>query len=541
MYKLLIAEDESEMRRLLVKYISREETDFELVGSAENGKEALNMVHEFSPDIVITDISMPIMDGLAFLQETAKQNISLKTIIISGYDEFEYAKQAIALGVSEYLLKPFDPQELKKVLRKIKSELDSQKILLDNMQLLKEKIDTHEMVMKEQVLRAVLLGKDITRPPEKQILDISADFYCVSLIKLPFYNYKENWKVSEQENIDELIMLLSGGCIPEEIQIQGVSLKENGIILILTGNAKQKQHFFMRIRDGLSHFKKSMEKYYDVQLICIIGQVYESWTDIRKSYEETLKEWKGLAKNEQQMIVCGEKIPAKTPGTVVDSSKKIRGLKEQILLSARIGQEAEAQKYLEELIQIYASISPGKTDYVAISAEELVYAIFNEIEQSGCRLDEKVTNEQLYNEMKKQLNDASLLEIRELLYQCFRWYQELLLKNKEKSQTKVMVEGIKELIEANLGLEELTLEWIAQKVHFSAIYVRQIFKQETGEPIMEYVISKRMEKAAKMLKKSDVKIQDVANECGYSNQRYFASSFKKYYGCTPTDFKDMME
>ena len=106
---------------------------------------------------------------------------------------------------------------------------------------------------------------------------------------------------------------------------------------------------------------------------------------------------------------------------------------------------------------------------------------------------------------------------------------------------KLLAENVKVLIENHLDFEELTLEWIAEQLHFSPTYIRQLFRQETGEKVAEYIIRKRMEKAAKLLLKTDMKILDVAYSCGYSNQRYFASSFKKYYECTPTDFKKMME
>ena len=104
----------------------------------------------------------------------------------------------------------------------------------------------------------------------------------------------------------------------------------------------------------------------------------------------------------------------------------------------------------------------------------------------------------------------------------------------------MIVEHIKSVIEYNLEKEDLTLEWIAEQMHFSSTYIRQLFKQKTGERVMEYVIRKRMEKAAELLLKTDLKIQEIAAACGYSSQRYFASSFKKYYDSTPTDFKAMM-
>lgn len=541
MYKILIAEDESKMRDLLIKYIKREEPDMEVVGGAENGREALQMACQYHPDIVITDISMPVMDGLAFLQETAKRKLPLKAVIISGYDEFEYARKAITLGVSEYLLKPFDPGELKEVLEKIRKELGSQKVLLDNMQLLKEKADGAETMRKEQMLRDVLAGKGGEWEPDPEVLDPSADFYCICLLKLPLYVTAAGWNLEKQENIEELVQILSGGYIHKEIQVQGLGFESNGAILILSGNASEKQHFFYKVRSSMEHMLKSMEKYYQIHAICIIGGIYQTWRMLSQSYEETLKEWRGLASAEEQMIICRDIRENESRKDfrkdVTDFSRRIKSLKEQILLSVRMGQEREAMEYLDALIQVYASISPGKTDFVAISAEELVYGIFNEMEQEGIQMDPLRSNEEMQRQIKEQLRNVSLLEIRALLEKYFAMFHQSFLENRERQQVEVMVEHLKGLIESNLEMEDLSLEWIAEQVHFSSTYVRQIFKQKTGERIMEYVIRKRMEKAGELLKKTNMKIQDVAMSCGYSNQRYFASSFKKYYGCTPTEYR----
>ncbi|HHV11417.1 MAG TPA: response regulator [Clostridiales bacterium] len=541
MYKILIAEDESEMRNLLVKYIKKQEPDMEVIGGAVNGKEALRLTELHRPDIVITDIAMPVMDGLEFLQEAAKKNIPLKVVIISGHDEFEYAKKAIALGVSEYLLKPFEPLELKKVLEKIKKELERQNTLLDNMKLLKEKVDGSETVLKERILRDIVLGKKEVPEPKADILDTEADYYCICLLKLPLYFTASGWNMEKRDNIEELVKILSGGCIHKDIQVQGLGLEDNGAILILAGRALEKQQFFYKVRESMEHLQRSMEKYYDVRLICIIGGIYVEWRKLSESYEETLKVWKGLTSTDKSLIICGEEKMETPSKGIVDSSKQIKNLKEQILLSVRMGKGKESVEHLDELIQVYASISPRKTDFVAISAQELVYGIFNEIEQNDIRLDKKRTNEEIQSRLRQQLRNASLLEIRELLRSYFEMCHRSFMESKDRRQTEVIVEHIKNLIECNLEMEELTLEWIAEKIHFSSTYVRQIFKQKTGERIMEYVIRKRMEKAGGLLRKTDLKIQDVAEACGYSNQRYFASSFKKYYGCTPTEYKIMLK
>ncbi|MCI5700832.1 MAG: response regulator [Lachnospiraceae bacterium] len=541
MYKILVAEDESEMRNLLVKYLKREELDLEVVGSAVNGQEALELTEQYHPDIVITDVFMPVMDGLEFLTETANRNIPLKAVIISGYDEFEYAKKAIALGVSDYLLKPFDPLELEAVLVKIKNELDRQKVLFDNMKLLQEKADEKEAFLKERVLRDILDGKEDVKTPEEWILNTNDDYYCVCLLKLPLYLASRDWNLGNPENVDELVKLWSCGYIHKDITAHGLRFEGNGAILVLSGKASGKQQFLYKVRGGMEHLQKSMEKYYNVRLICIIGSVCSEWRKLKESYDETRNVWRGLTSTDKDLIVCGEKTDKMPQKELVDSSKKIKNLKEQILLSVRTGQEKESMEYLDELIQVYASIAPGRTDYVSISAEELVYAIFNEVERSDIRLDENRSNEEVQKRVKEQLKHASLLEIRELLRDYFSMCHKSFQENKERQQAEVIVDSVKELIENNLDYEGLTLEWISEKVHFSSTYVRQIFKQKTGERIMEYVIRKRMEKAGKLLIKTDMKIQEVAEACGYSNQRYFASSFKKYYDCTPTTFKNVVK
>ena len=143
--------------------------------------------------------------------------------------------------------------------------------------------------------------------------------------------------------------------------------------------------------------------------------------------------------------------------------------------------------------------------------------------------------------MKEQITNSSLLDIQAVLKEYIARCCRLVVANQEKYQADRIVESVKYLIERNLDFENLTLEWLSAQLNFSANYVRQVFKQKTGESFMEYQIPKRMEKAGSLLKDTDMMIQDVAKACGYSNQRYFASSFKKYYACTPTAFKTMME
>lgn len=531
MYKVLLADDETETRNLLVKYIRQKEPDIEVVGSVTNGEEALKAAMETHPDIVITDISMPVMNGLEFLKEARSRGIALKAAVISGYDEFEYAKEAISLGVTEYLLKPFSPLELKEVLDKMKMELDSQRQLLDNMKQLKEAVDSKDLLLKERTLREILEGT-YEGEPSPAVLPIGQNYYCVCLVKLPFSLEDRDWDFGKQENVEELLDLIRGGYFHRDVTVAGLSFDKQGAILILGGMASAGQQFLYQVKKGLDYLRNSLDRYYGMKIMCVVGGIYDSWRKLSCSYQEALTLWRGTLAADSMVVAYGEK-PEKQQEEKAEATDRIKAYKEEILLAVRMGQEKNAVDAMEELMKIYASLSGKKADYVSVSVEELVYAISGDMENQGISHEEA--------KLDRRFGSLSLFDIRLVLEDYLKRCCRLSLANRERFQTDRIVEDVKYLIEGNLSYENLTLEWLSSKLNFSANYIRQVFKQKTGESFMEYVIRKRMEKAGRLLAGTDMMIQDIAAECGYSNQRYFASSFKKYYDCTPTKFKAMME
>lgn len=541
MYRILIADDETDTRNLLVKYIQQKEPDLEVVGSVMNGEEALKVAEEMHPDLVITDIFMPVMNGLEFLKEAQSRGLTMKAAVISGYDEFAYAREAISLGVTEYLLKPFSPLELKEVIDKMKRELDSQRQLLDNMKQLREQVDNKNILLKERILREIVEGRYEEETPPEALLDAHQNAYCACLIKLPMSLKDHAWDFSRQENVEELLDLIDGGYFHKDIRVNGLSFDRQGAILILSGTAASDQQFRMKVKKGITHLQQSLEKYYNMKILCVIGGVYGQWQGIKDSYQEALGLWRGMLDADRTVVVYGEreseqekKEDRSTAVTTqgVGAASQITNLKEQIILAVRMGQEKHAVEVIDELMRCYASLSSKKADYVSVSVEELVYAVSNDLDNQGISHDA--------TRMKEQITNCSLLDIQSVLKEYICRCCRLVVANQEKYQADRIVESVKYLIERNLDFENLTLEWLSAQLNFSANYVRQIFKQKTGESFMEYLIRKRMEKAGMLLKDTDMMIQDVAKVCGYSNQRYFASSFKKYYACTPTAFKAMI-
>ena len=204
-----------------------------------------------------------------------------------------------------------------------------------------------------------------------------------------------------------------------------------------------------------------------------------------------------------------------------------------------MGSREKALEHLDALMKCYAALSSKKSDYIFISASELVYAISGELEERCGTVDDTMLRE--IEGARQKVEFSSLMEMKDALERfvsaCCLWVQE----RNDAGRGVHLIEQVTSLINAQLDNPELSLELVAGRFNFSPHYIRQIFKQHHGEAFSDYVIRKRMERAGTLLRTSGMLVQDVALACGYANQRYFASSFKKYYGQTPTDFKQALE
>lgn len=532
MYRVMVVDDEEFVRDLLVKNLGKSALDIEVVAAASDGKEALSQALTLKPDIVITDIAMPFMDGLELISQLQKAGLPCKTAIISGYDEFDYARRAISLGVKDYLLKPFLPRDLEQVVQKMIQELDSQRILQQNLSLLKEQADSRAALAREKALRDLLEGRKEPSGQERELLeagiDLSGNLFLVGIIKIS----GNLWDFKSQEEVEEFLLLAGNGYFPKDVRSYGVGFDGNLLAMVWCGSGRQKAVLTGSVREGLEKINKSLKKYYDVQLNCALGTCWDCVGGLEKSYKEALAAWKKNLDDGRTVILYDEDQEQDEI-----SSSQIRERKDQIRFWVRSGNAKEALEHLKLLMKCYGSLSSSRSDYIGVSAGELIYAIESDMNSAG--YDGK--DMWPHDSVQERLRFSNLTEIRELLEQYIEGCCKLILERSEENKAEFLVKQMKHLIEDNLKNEQVDLEWVALQMHFSTSYVRQLFKQHTGENLGEYLIRKRMEKAGKLLQRTGLRIQEVAEECGYSNQRYFASSFKKFYGCTPTQFKQAVE
>mgnify|MGYP003370214522 CR=1 FL=1 len=539
-YRLLLADDEVYVRDLLVKNIQESDVPVEVVAVAGDGKEALEAAKVWKPNIIITDIAMPFINGLELIKELQKIGISSKNIIISGYDEFEYAKQAISLGVTDYLLKPFLPRELIEVLKKSTEELDNQKILNQNMNLLKEQVKSHVSLAREHFLKEVLENgikesSDTLEKAKELELNLKANYYIAGILR-----FQGGWEFETQEKVEEFLMLIGKGYFAFGLNIYAVGVDKTQLAILICGETSDERGFCQLVQMGLEKISASMEKYYHTILFCGLGAVKKSISDLKYSYQEALCVWRCTLDIRKEKKVRFYKASSQILQEHVEhtnAANEIREWKNRIRLAVKAGHQDEALALLSGLMKSYVSIANHKTEYIGVSIGELIYALANDMEAEGY---ERERPEEIF-EFEDKMKYGSLMDLKEILESYTKKCCQSIETDSGQTRANAMVKQVKMLLETNLKNPKIDLEWAAQNVHFSASYVRQAFKQITGEGFGEYLIRKRMEKAGMLLQKTEMRIQDIAAECGYDNQRYFASSFKKFYGCTPTEFKKVVQ
>lgn len=538
MLKILVVDDEIPMRDLVAQVIARRETEFQVVGVAGDGAQALELARRTCPDIVITDIYMPVCGGIEFLQRAQAEGLRFKTIIISGHDEFECAKKAIFLGVTDYLLKPFLPSELFDVMEKIRTEMERQRMLEQNMAALRSLVDQQQRLLGEKLYAQLARGTLRSEPPqgsrEAELFDFGAKFFCAGYFCDRQLNGHPVWDAAR----DEELMGLLTEYFDSSVTLHSARMNETQTALLFSGGGESEETFLLNLRSGLSRCQTSLKKHCDIQLRCAIGSVRRDWRQLCESYEEARAAWRLQMKSEQMLLVYGENA-AKPHDEAGDATKQIRQLKTHILFEIGVGNREKALERLDALMKCYAALSSKKSDYIFISAGELVYAISGELEERYGAVDDTMMRE--IEGARQKAEFSSLMEMKEAMERfvsaCCLWVQE----RNDAGRGVRLIEQVTSLIDAQLGNPDLSLEMVAGRFNFSPHYIRQIFKQHHGEAFSDYVIRKRMERAGTLLRTSGMLVQDVALACGYANQRYFASSFKKYYGQTPTDFKQALE
>ncbi|GGG22916.1 response regulator transcription factor [Paenibacillus abyssi] len=532
-FNVFIVEDEIGVRRSLIGKIKWDELNIRLMGQAQNAEEAYEAIKVHPPDIILLDMRMPGMGGMAFLEILNKEFPLIKIIVLSGYSDFEYAKKAIVCGASDYLLKPIIKEELEKALQKVVDELG---IRMKNR---KEKIEQHILLnqsvplLKRNLLNTMLQGSqmDTHNLLEKiELMDINLRFghYALAIINVIDYEAVKSFYGKNTALVFFAIENVMAETIPHTIHFVGFKseFRENEYICI---------HGFddpSEIREVLAGIYQkvtdNIETYNKTKINVSISRPFDSIMSTHPYYLETSYLWQD---KEISRIAFYDDIDfgdagllhlwnAEKSGLLMDNIKQNdrKAIVTQIQeLFAEAGKQygEERAKYRELAAQIYRAVE--------MNLPKMQLSVRGQSEYSLPRFHEWIDSFELKDDMKYGL--IQLLD--DIAEVC----------NTSNYETKNVIQQAREYMD-RCFYESLTLESMALKYHMNRTYFSELFKQETGCSFKKYLIQIRIEKAKELLAEKDMKAVNVALLVGFNDPIYFSNVFKKYTGRTIKEFKE---
>lgn len=533
MIKVLLADDEEKVCQLIYHLVDWEEKNMKVCGIAHNGIEALEIVERECPDIVITDIRMPGIDGLELIKKVKEKKDDIDCIIISGYSEFDYAQKAIRYGVEDYLLKPINKEELSECLDKIKNNYKVKSGLFTEEEKRQKENDREVQNLRTHFLNELLSNnKDWDRTIEEvntmYYYHFSQDHFQFVTIKFDIKN-KENYgngiSVLKNKALQMIENHLGEYCIDYD-----TFLDDNRIYCILNYKEENKKVIRKNIKTILDEIIILKELFGDFKVTIGNGCIINDIKDLKKSYD-----YSNVAVNER-MTMGVDRIIENVENVVnMDNihsilrilNKKIDGILEVLDKN----EFANVVRYLKMNLVVEYHLNCTE---IMICMREL-YNIF-------VVLLRKYGYEGYYQYDKNTFlysidQCSSISDIFTYFNEYFQQWIDEIIKHKKEEKIKP-IRIAKQYINENY-MHSITLEDISAVVGFNSSYFSTLFKKESGKNFLEYISEVRMEKAKELLKETDLNIAVICEKVGYSDLKYFTKNFKKNAGISPNQYRKL--
>jgi two-component system response regulator YesN len=519
MYKVLLVDDEKIILDGIMRTVDWARAGTVLAGTARNGIEAYEHIRRDPPDIVISDIKMPGMDGLQLIAKTAESFPAVKFILLSGYGEFEYASAAMSYGVKHFLLKPSNEDIIGKALAELVAECEQsarKDQFVNQLKYGMEKVLPH---VKEQFLKEFVTNKTYG---EKDW-----DYYR-HLFGLHHLDEKKIRLILFQlEGRFEFEHLFAVKNIAEDILVAPLLSSTIGErILIVVEDTERQEELQERIR----RIRKTFLAYYNIDLTVALSEA-DRFIKARQLYRQTLEFLhyrfylgEGSLITMQDIVHPNGTGAADAPGDPAFDSEA-----ETILLQMKAGRWEDAQETIREL---FGRLSDGRYDVT--TTKTYVIQLF----VAMIRLCAGTEANEYLNRMISLLEMNTMVSVQEFFMKAAREISEKQYQRNKKRYSAIVAKMI-EIIHERMGDHNLTLQAVAeQMLYMNPDYLGKLFKKETGEKFSIYLMKARIEKAKAMMSGGDnVKIFEVAEQLGYGDSpQYFSQVFKKFVGCTPSEY-----
>ena len=508
MYKILVCDDEKIERKGVIFLFKQMDIDC-TIEEIVNGQAALEYLETHEVDILLTDVKMPHMDGMELIKKIKERNLNpnMKIIIVSGYSDFEYAKLAVKLGVSDYILKPVDPKEFEPTLRKILDELDSQKYEKD----LKDK---SKSFMKQHYLYSLVNGLNAYEVEELGLSkkELNVDYHRLMLLEFEqsFFGKSDN---GFMQNLQE--------CIGDE-EFQYLNLNTDQCVIFF-GKKEADERYWKELA---VKFQKMILEKYNLTAYVAISKEFDDVRNVTVAFEET----ENLMENRFYETESKIYISYADDQVAIDEHVDDDTLMKQMKQDIKMKDTENLKVHFEKLCAKYKKKNDFSQVYIKFIFSNLLKDFYDNLPDVGA-LD-------LNSEIEKLYKSADFQTVIDIVNVNIKRLEATFQSNPQMIHREI--ESVKQYIYEHYG-EEISVEYLADLVYMAPSYLSCVFKKETGQNLSKFIKAYRMEKAKEMLEESHKKIVTISNEVGYPNVSYFCQSFREYFGISPQKFRSQGE
>lgn len=530
MYKILLADDEGIVIEGLTYIIKKHFGDQCIIEHANTGRSVIETAYRMNPDIAIMDIQMPGINGIEAMKEIRKSNSNIQFIVMTAYDKFIYAQEAIHLGVLEYLTKPVNHNKLVEVLQRAMNEIDLQHHKRSDELMIREKLEIVTPIIEHNLIYAALSGEDIGTLGNNlcQILGIDEQYGMMMVLELGDSLDKGNLtnpigtsvKGQQLYNTIRECIKLEFNCVVGALMVNKIP------ILVPRKDPEMDYEERNSIIEKSRRMIKELTSRFDIQCKLGIGSVvplhkiYDSYKEAI-SAEKTSKSRVAHVKDLPIGCHYEENYPVHIENTLFEAIEK--GDIEQTRMQGNLFFDWMMEYHYDKEMDIKLKV----IEFV-LWAEKIAF----------------LNGGMTYYFQYRSGYLETVLEIKQ--YEKLRsWFIDKMVEackninTKKEERTSSVIERAKKYIEENFK-KDISLDDVSKYVDISPYYFSKLFKDEVGENFVEYLTKLRIEHGKNLLKQKEISIKQVGLEAGYSDPNYFSRIFKRYVGVTPTEYREMI-
>lgn len=546
MLKIFLAEDEVVVRETIKRMIPWEELGFELVGEAADGEMALPLLIRQQPDLLITDIKMPFMDGLTLARLAKKEIPGLKVVILSGYDDFNYAKQAIGIGVEDYLLKPITKNALIERLSEIRSRYEHEKTQKEYYEKFQREMQAYEKNSSRDFFEALVGGSmdmmEVYKRAEKLGLDIVAEAYNVLIFTMncdeDFSGQRDEYSSWEAESLELLENFFAGH---SSAMLFRSNIFSYGVLL-----KGQRETIEENTRASVDEIRKILSRQDGRrEWFLAVGQSVDRLSQIQKSYHTASRAFSQRYLYDENILYYDEMETMEHPGGQAETEDNaylqkvdVNALNPAILQKfLSNGLQEETENFVKDYFYAIGQ-EPMESlvfrNYVILNVR---FSVISFIKGLGCDTNEmeSADTEEGLAESGKNMESA-IAYAKKMISQAIE-IRDQNSGNKNRSILKTAVD----FIDSHYMDEEISLNTVANVANVSSNHFSALFSQNMGQTFIEYLTTLRMNKAKELLRCTGMRSSEIAGEIGYKDAHYFSYLFKKTQGMTPSDYRKARE